>query len=428
MRTYKCASLVACCILILVFSLLILSWILLIFLLPILFLLFAGAISFYGEDINIEVKRNLSNIKIFEHDKIVVTLKIKNLGGKISYLELHDTLPGKIEILNGSNYAVLNLKKNEEVEIKYEISCPIRGFFPIGPLFFRVHDFFGMFYKEAVVKTSTTLTVIPPIEELRDIAVRAKPNIYPGIMLANHSGIGTEFFGIRKYASGDTFKRINWKSYARYNTLMVNEYELESTTDVIIILDARYIESIGTIKHNPLEYSIKAAVSLTSHFLKRRDRVGIITYGSPDGHLKWVYPESGKKQLFKIIEELVSIQANGEFPFSGAVYQSVTHLLPKRALVFYISSLENDYTISKGIEELTARNFNLIILSPSPIDIEYSLQKPDEYQDLAYRILKFERTNFLNQLRNSGARVVDWNPSIPLIASLKEVERYQVRR
>ena len=209
---------------------------------------------------------------------------------------------------------------------------------------------------------------------------------------------------------------------------MVNEYELESTTDVIIIIDARYIESIGTIKHNPLEYSVKAAVSLASHFLKRRDRVGIIAYGSPDGHLKWIYPESGNKQLFKIIEEIVSIQANGDFPFSGVVYQSVTHLLPKGSLVFYISSLENDYTISTGIENLIARNFNLIILSPSPIDIEYSLQKPDEYQDLAHKLLKFERTNLINQLRNSGARVIDWNPSIPLVASLKEVERYQVRR
>jgi len=428
MRTIKCAGIVIGCIVLLMFSMIFVDWLVLIFIIPFLFFLFIGVVFFHGREINVEVMRSLSNVKIFEHDKIEIILKIKNKGDGIQFLEMYDRLPDKVTVSKGSNYSVLSLKKNEEITFKYEISCPIRGHYPLGPLSLRVKDFFGMFYKETIVETDTDITVIPQIEEIRDIAVKSKANIYPGIMQTKHSGIGTEFFGIRDYTSGDTFKRINWKTFARYNKPMVNEYELESTTDVILILDARQIQGTGTIKHNPLEYGVKAAASIASHFLKRRDRVGLIVYGKTEGKLKWIYPESGKKQLYKIIEGLVEAQADGEFPFNGVVYRSVTHMLPKKSSVIYISSLEQDSTISKGVERLIAHGYNILILSPSPIDIEYNLHSIDTDYKIAHKILSLERKNYISQLRNRGAKVVDWNPSMPLVVSLKEVEKYQIQR
>lgn len=428
MRTIKCASIVTSCIIFLIFSLIFIDWLVLVFIIPLLFLLFIGVIFFHGNKVNIQVTRDFSNVKIFEYDKIQVTLKIKNKGEEIKFLEMYDKLPSKVKISKGSNYCVLSLKKDEEIITSYEITCPIRGHYPLGPISFRVKDFFGMFYKETTVDIDSDITVIPQIEEIRDISIQAKANIYPGIMQTKHTGIGTEFFGIRTYTSGDSFKKINWKTYARFNDLMVNEYELESTTDVILIVDARSVQGTGSMKHNPMEYGIKAAVSIASHFLKRRDRVGLIVYGQSEGKLKWVYPESGKSQLYKIIEELVEIEANGEFPFNGVVYRSVTHMLPKKSLVIYISSLEKDGTISKGVERLVAHGFNIIIVSPSPIDIEYSLHSVDADYSLAHKILSFERKNYISELRNRGARVVDWNPSMPLTVSLKEVEKYQIRR
>ncbi len=428
MRTIKCGGIVAGCIGLLIFGLFIVDWLILIFVVPLLVLLFAGVLSFYGEEIKIEVVRSLSSVKIFEYDTVEVTLKLKNLGESIKFLEVYDSLPSKVKVVKGSNYSVLDLEKNEEIEIKYGISCPIRGRFLLGSLLFRVRGFFGMFYKEAMVESSSYITVIPRVEEMRDIAVKAKPNIYPGIMHVKHAGIGTEFYGIRNYTTGDTFKRVNWKSFARFNDLMVNEFELESTTDVILIVDAREIQGTGTIKHNPLEYGVKAAVSVASHFLKRRDRVGLIAYGSSQGELKWVYPESGKNQLYKIIEEIVNLQANGDFPFNGVIHRSATHMLPKKALIIFVSSLENDWSIPKGVEQLIAYDFNVIILSPSPVDIEYSLQTVDVNNELAHRVLSFERKNFITQLRSMGVRVVDWNPTLPLTVALKEVGRYQTRR
>ncbi len=428
MRTSKCGAIIAGCITLIIIGLLLLEWLILIFLLPLVLLLFLAIIMFYGKEIEIEVIRELSNIKIFENDTCTVKLKIKNHGEKIPLLELFDTLPKKVKIIKNSNYALVNLEKKEEITLKYEIRCPSRGRFILGPLLFRVKGFFGMFYKEAMVETNSSLTVIPQIQEIKDIQMKAKPNIYPGIMQVKHAGIGTEFYGIRKYTTGDTIKRINWKAFARFKDLMVNEYELESTTDLILIVDARENQTFGTMRHNALEYSIKAAVSIASHFLKRRDRVGLISYGDPQGQIKWLYPESGKKQLYKIIEELVSIQAYGDFPFNGVVYRSSTHLLPKKSLVVFISSLEEDPSIPNGLEQLIAFNYNVIIISPSTIDLDYSLKTTNRTNKLTHRILNFQRNNLITDLRKTGAKVIDWNPTLPLAASLKEVEKYHTRR
>jgi uncharacterized protein (DUF58 family) len=428
MRTTKCAGLVIAILLIFIFGLFFLEWLIFIIMIPLLFFLFSGLISFYSENIDINVIRKLSNIKIFENDKIQVTITIKNQGNDIGFLEIYDTLPKKVKIISGSNYAVLNLKKNEEITINYEIQCPLRGRFLIGPLMFRVKDYFGLFFKEKLIDTQLFLTVIPQIEEIKDIDIKAKSNIFPGIMQTKHSGIGTEFFGIREYTSSDTFKRINWKSFARFNKPMVNEFELESTTDVIILIDSREVQGIGSIRYNPLEYSIRAAVATASHFLKRRDRVGILAYGSLDGKLIWLYPESGKKQLYKIIEEVVSLEPFGYFTLDGVLYEAISHMLPKKSLIIFISSLEEDPSIPYCIENLVSHRFNVIVLSPSPVELEYSFKQSNPEYDIAKRILSLERKNFLSKLRNSGARVIDWNPTIPLAASLKEVEKYQTRR
>jgi len=428
MRTKKFASIIAGCIVLLIFGLLVVDWIVLLLIIPLLFLLLYSMFSFHEDPVNIELTRDLSNIKIFEYDAVEVNLKIKNLGENIEFLEIYDSLPKKVKVVKGSNFAVLNLKKNEEIELKYEISCPIRGRYFLGPLRIRVKDYFDLFSKESINETTSELTVIPQIEEIRDISFRSKSNIYPGIMHAKNAGIGTEFYGIRNYTTGDTFKRINWKSFARSNELMVNEFELESTTDVILVIDARKTQSTGTIKHNALEYGVKAAVSIASHFLKRRDRVGLIAYGSTKGELTWVYPESGKNQLYKIIDEIVSIQAEGKFQFNGMIHRSISHMLPKKSMIIFISSLEDDHSIPEGMEQLTALGHNIIVISTSSIDIEYSILTENYESELAHRLLSFERKNTITQLRNTGAKVVEWNPEKPLSISLEEVGKYQTRR
>jgi len=290
MRTKKCAVLVEACLTFLLFAFLFMDWLFLAIIIPVFMVLFAGAVLFYGKQLDIDVDHMVSDNRVFEQDHVTVTISMKNKGKTIPMVEVFDNLPENVSIIEGSNYGVLSLGAGEQLTFSYQLQCPVRGHYQVGPLYLRIRDHSGLFFHETIMEDVTTVTVIPPIEDIGSMSLHGKPNPHPGIMQTKRAGIGTEFFGIREYASGDTFKRINWKALARWNKPMVNEFELESTTDVIIMLDARGIQTIGNATQNPLEYNIKAAASIASHLLKQRDRVGLIAYGQPEGQLQWVYP------------------------------------------------------------------------------------------------------------------------------------------
>ena len=297
MHTYKTLGIIISCLILILMSIIFVTWIFIYFSIPIILYLFLSIISFNDEGIKIKVNRIISNDRVYENDEVDIKLEIKNLGRKISFLEIYDKLPKKVELIKGSNYAAISLNKNEKITLDYTILCKIRGLFPIGPVKLRTKDYFEVFYSDKIIDNTNHIMTLPYLEEIRNIPLKSQANLFPGAIHARQAGIGTEFYGLRKYLPGDSFKHINWKSFAKFNDLMVNEFSLESTTDVIIIIDSREIESMGSLKYNPLEYSIKAAGSLASYFLNRRDRVGLISYGKSKGNLTWVYPESGKNHL-----------------------------------------------------------------------------------------------------------------------------------
>ena len=404
------------------------NWVYFLMALPLMIMIFLSHLSFPINEPSFEINRTISNTRILENNKAEVTINLHNNSKRIPFLEIFDKLSDRIEIEQGSNYMITSVKKNEDITMKYTVNCPVRGYYKIGPLNIRTKDVFGFFYKEKTIGETKRLSVIPLIEEIRNINSKTRTGIYPGLAQAKHAGLGTEFYGIREYTTSDTFKKINWKAFARWNKAMVNEFELESITSITIIVDAREIQAIGSIKKNPLEYNVKAAATIASHFLKKRDQVGLIIYGKSDGKIKWIYPESGKKQLDKLINALIETKPDGYFTLGAVINQAIMHMIPKKGLIILLSSLEDDPTILGAIETLKARGYKVIIITPSPNDIEYTMGDFDTYHELAYKILTLRRKNLLSKIRNTDAVVVDWNTVLPIALTLKEVEQCQIHR
>jgi uncharacterized protein (DUF58 family) len=51
-------------------------------------------------------------------------------------------------------------------------------------------------------------------------------------------GVGTEFYGVRKYQPGDNYRQINWKAMARRGEPMTNEHTMEVEGAFYIVLEA----------------------------------------------------------------------------------------------------------------------------------------------------------------------------------------------
>ena len=118
------------------------------------------------------------------------------------------------------------------------------------------------------------------MEDLKDTFVKSRvPKIFTGAVNIRQPGPGSEFYSLREYFDGDSFRAINWSAYARSGKLMVNERERDAVSDIILIVDSRAVSETGPVSRNALVYSTRAAASLAQYFLGRRDSVGLITYG-----------------------------------------------------------------------------------------------------------------------------------------------------
>jgi len=368
--------------------------------------------------------RKISSEKLFEDGDISVQLSLHNKSlTRTGFLEVRDKMPKQIDVKEGSNYLILDMRGGERTTINYRLVAPLRGIYQIGPVNLRSQDVYANYYDEVSVEDINTITVFPRVEEVKDITIKAKSlKLYPGATPVKRPGAGSEFFLVRDYLPGDPFKNINWKQYASKGKLLVNEHEVEAVSDVVIILDAREYSRYGTEANNPIMYGARAAATMTNFFLKRRDSVGLIVYGDK---LLTIKQGGGQKQLFEILTALAGAKSDGNLPFKGVVDYTAP-FLPKRSPVMLISSLDGDDTIAEGVSTLRVLEYPVIIICPSSIEFELQARAKTRQgisDPLPYEILKLEREILLSDLRGYGANVIDWDPKTPLLAVLRETKR-----
>ncbi len=362
--------------------------------------------------------RDISSEKIFEDGEVDVKLNLVNKGRRTGFLEIRDALPRQLDITKGTNYMIVDLKSEEALAMNYTVKAPIRGIFEVGPVTLRAQDPFTVFYKELKVDVKDDLTVFPLVFDIKDIPIRSRaPKLYPGASKVKQPGPGSEFFLIRDYAPGDPFKSINWKAYARTGRLLVNEKEREAVSDIMIIVDARESSGVGTDGKNSLLYATRAAATLANFFLKRRDSVGLVIYGEK---MMMIKQGQGQKQLFEILTSLANAESRGNLPLKGVVEVGSPYF-PKRSPVIIITSMDDDPSLIKAVSELRTLEFDVSVISPNSIEFELlarSRLEPGIEKTIPYDVLRLERDVIIQDLRGYGARVIDWDPKIPLVAAL----------
>lgn len=360
---------------------------------------------------DMSITRKLSAERVFEDGEIDVELIIVNKKGS-GIIEIRDKIPKEVRIKKGSNHVMLNLIPNSEVSVKYTVECPLMGPYIIGPVSIRTEDISGMFYTEEEIGMHSDFLVMPKTEEIKEVKIRSSvPKLYTGAVSIKQPGPGYEFYSLREYTPTDPLKNINWKAFVKTGKLMVNEREREAISDITIILDSRMRTNVGFVSKNPLIYSARAAATLSSYFLKRRDSVSLVVY---DDSIHIVTAGTGESQLLKILTALAGATAKGSLPLQAVVKVVLPHI-PPRSAVILISNLENDVTLPNAVRDIRANDLYLTILTMSSIDIEL---RANTISKASYDISVMERENMISELGKYGAKILDWHPDAPLISTL----------
>ncbi|GAH91143.1 unnamed protein product, partial [marine sediment metagenome] len=70
-----------------------------------------------------------------------------------------------------------------------------------------------------------------------------------GLQRSKLKGLGSEFYGMRRYVFGDQFRLIDWKASARTQKLIVREFESERDVTIMLLVDSSSSMAGGAIEN-----------------------------------------------------------------------------------------------------------------------------------------------------------------------------------
>ena len=317
----------------------------------------------------LRVHRELEKEKVFKDDFVHVKVVIENIGrNSFDYLEIRDNFnPQLFRLILGENFISTRIGPKATVRFSYVLEPKVRGEYALGPLSIIVKDRLGFNSLERIVPNSVTdILVYPPYEDIKRIEIlgsKRSLQLNYGLQRSKQKGLGSEFYGMRKYAFGDQFRLIDWKASARTQTLIVKEFESERDITVMILVDSSSSMAGGAIENTKFEYAIRACMLLTKVALTRRDSVGVFTF-SDKKNLKFLKPGSGEDHFYQVLDFVARVKPEGKCRIGEAIGY-FTGRFQKRSLIFIISDLEaDDKEVTQAIKKLIPFNHTVIIINP----------------------------------------------------------------
>jgi uncharacterized protein (DUF58 family) len=367
-----------------------------------------------GRRPQVSIRLSLDRERALEGDEVTATVEVSS-PSRVDRLELLLPLPPELSA-DGASARALHLGPKQERTIELKLRCERWGAFRVGPLLVRERDVLGLHSWEGVAGDTHPLKVYPSEETLQSLVPPLETQVFAGNQVSRARSEGIEFADLREWQPGDRVRRVNWRATALRGSLWVNEQHPERNTDVVLFLDT--FAEVRAQGRSTNDRAVRAAATLARAYLERKDRVGLIGYG---GFLSWLLPASGTRQLYAIVDTLLTSDVVQSYALRD-VDVLPRRTLPPRALVLAITPLLDDRTAA-ALLDLRARGYDLIVVEVSPVELLEP--DPDSSTQLAHRLWRLSREALRWRYEELGVPVVTWREGVPLAASLEEVNAFR---
>ena len=180
------------------------------------------------------------------------------------------------------------------------------------------------------------------LAQIKNLEIQTKDlveGIQSGAYNSKFRGGGIEFSEVREYVPGDDVKRIDWNVSARHNSLFVKEFVEENELNIYLILDLSASNNFGFIK-SKLDLSFEVAVSLMFLALRNNDKLGLGIF--TDKLEKFIPSKKGKKQLLRIIKELIDYTPKSKKTDIMESLSTLNNKLKRKSVIYIISDFISD--------------------------------------------------------------------------------------
>ena len=323
---------------------------------------------------------------------------------------------------------LLEVPPGSEADAERGVLPVARGSGQLGDLYLWYRSPIGLLRRRVRSSQQQEFRVYPDlsaVERYGSLRVRNRL-IEAGLRRMRLRGTGTEFESVREWSSGDPFRAIDWKATARSGKVMVAQYEVERSQNVMILLDAGRLMMARVGDQRKFDYAITAALSVATVASLANDKVGVIAFAREI--LRAVAPRQSGRSLDKIAAQMHDIEPRFEEADYHKAFAYLRTHVHKRSLVIFFTDIIDPAAQSAALAQLgsIARRHLVVCVFMNDAAVETALATvPDStasaYEHSVALELRGERVAAAAYLTRMGVRVIDV-PAASLTTAL--IDRY----
>jgi uncharacterized protein (DUF58 family) len=320
------------------------------------------------------------------HRDNLVNCHIQNPNPFPLHIQLAETFPNTIDFPKPLKHTLSlspHQTESNQTTISYFLHPTKRGKYPLGPTHIKYKSALGLVWIVQKLENQDYIKVYPDLVRLKQVQIRFSLSAQAGEIRLNRIGSdGTEFAGLRNYAAGDDLRHIDWQATARLDQPISRIFSMEVDQPLLILLDAGRKMALPEEGLAKFDWTLHAALGLSSVALKRGDQVSWGVF-----HRDLVYETpfiKGHQALNSILEAIYDIQPQPLEADYETHLLSFARKLKKRTLVVLFTDLVDPYTskmLSRALQSFSTHHVLVLATIQDGSITQLAKQTPSSLPD-----------------------------------------------
>jgi len=304
-------------------------------------------------------------------------------------------------------------RAGEVLAVELQVRGIERGTATIEPLHVSV-TMRGLIERIVPAGSASTVHVLPNLQavgrmhkKLNDYALRSL-----GARTAPRIGKGREFDRLRDYLVDDDYRDIAWRASARHGRLIVREFRMERSQDILLCLDRGHRMAARVEQITRLDHAVNASVLISYICNRMEDKIGILSFDTTAD--KGLPSQRGSAHLRAITAYVSTLEAEYRHTDYLALAANLRRRLHHRTLILILTVLperEERFDLLRAVDMLAPQHLPLFVVLTDR-DLRAQAQflpanREELSRTLVARDLWLGHTELTRELRSRGAMVVD---------------------
>ncbi len=314
-----------------------------------------------------EVIRSTPSVLSVRTENEIRLTVINRSGTKVSG-QLRDELSENL--FSKNHQQIFELENGDSHEMIYHVTPIERGEGIFHGLFMRINGFLGLYEFQFRVSEPETFSIYPNVKAVKefDFLNNRGRLTQIGVRRTRYKGVGTDFESLREFQDGDDTRRIDWKSSARRNKIVVKDYEVERNQTVVIAIDTGRSMAADAGKATKLDHVLDAALLVNNAVSKAGDLCGLTCFDAKI--ISNLSPRKGRTQNQNIVRTLHDQLPSGLESEFRVLANQITRYQKKRSLIVLFTEIDTPEKAQRFVDSIRGLRHTHLWFVASVIDEE----------------------------------------------------------